>query len=376
MKKNHANLAALLILISPVVFAGPNDSTTPAGNPVNGDATGTGALARQMNIYAQDAAEKAAANAEAVRIAQEQIASLAALNDRLETLQSPNAGGLFREVDGETNFIYDTSSGWANVCGKVLAPINNDTDKGIIVHRDFGLDAAGVAPGLSDFVPDVFVSGYPGVAVDNQVIFPCWAKADPGETFKYTTGENTVRVLQKYNYGTTVTPSPEQLDIQVQITQTAIYNHPLTVKQRKLQARLDETKAAGERKHQDDLVKASNGDAVALASLADYYRDSDPDKSADYAAQAKIAEQKEIERVDNEARAQQETLDQQKFDGQLAIAQSDNPSISSMIFVGKGYRDGKGTKKDLDKAIKWFRTAEENGSTDAGALIETCMAQQ
>ena len=61
---------------------------------------------------------------------------------------------------------------------------------------------------------------------------------------------------------------------------------------------------------------------------------------------------------------------------ELAIAQSDNPSISSMIFVGKGYRDGKGTKKDLDKAIKWFRTAEENGSTEAGALIETCTAQQ
>ena len=128
-----------------------------AVNPLNSDPRGSAALAQQQQIYEQDREQKERLAAQMQAEYASQLSSLNALREHLDTLKSPNGGGLFRVVNGVTNYIYD--KGWTQIWGKVL----QTQPDGILVT------------GRSDNL-DCFIEGYPFQTVDEQQLSWCSAK--------------------------------------------------------------------------------------------------------------------------------------------------------------------------------------------------------
>ena len=160
MKTNFPYLITIIFWMPLFSFAGPNGGVGTASNPLNGDTTGAGSVARQREIYEADFAAKQAAAFENQRTYQEQLASLKLLQDNLDDLNRPNGGGLFRSVNGETNYIYDFLNNWSGVSGKVIQTLPD----GILVKPEYGTD--------------VFIQGYPFQTVDEQQLGECRAKED------------------------------------------------------------------------------------------------------------------------------------------------------------------------------------------------------
>lgn len=352
-------LVAFLILTPFLSFCGPNGASQVANNPLNGDTTGAGSLARQKQIFEADAAEKERIKYENQRTYEEQLASLNLLRDNLAALQSPNAGGLFRSVHDVTNYIYDFSGGWHGISGRVIQTLPD----GVLVKPE--LDT------------DVFVEGYPFQTVDDQIFGGCQGKDDGVYSFTAVSGGR--RTVKKMSYGITVTPSPEQLEQEVNLAKYRIENHPIVVKAKAdaeaRQRLLEKVKTAREHALKLNQEQAEKGDPTALRRMGERYRDGDgvdknESEAAKYFKKADDATEKERQKMAVESQLREESQKKQKF--LWAVDQAEKGAVSGMILAGKCYRDGNGTEKDLSKARQYFRKAADLGSTDAADLIDTC----
>jgi len=209
MKIKAAIISIGFLFLATVGKCGPNGAASVADNPMN-HIDSDAVREQQKEIqeqYSQEQAQIALANQAAY---EQQLASLNQLRQHLEDLQGSNAGGFFRVVHGVTNYIY--GGDWNYVGGKVLQTLPD----GVLV-KPTNPDAT-----------DVFVDGYPFQTVDDQVFSGCMAMEDGVYSFTAVSGGR--RTVKKMSYGVTVTPSPELLEKEIDITKYEIQNHPLVLK--------------------------------------------------------------------------------------------------------------------------------------------------
>ena len=257
MKIKSAIISIGLLFLATVAKCGPNGAASVADNPLNHIDSGA-ELEQQREIQEQYSQEQARYSQEQARIAsanqaayEEQLASLNQLRQHLEDLQGANAGGFFRVVHGVTNYIY--GGGWNYVGGKVLQTLPD----GVLV-KPTDPDAT-----------DVFVDGYPFQTVDDQVFTGCMAMEDGVYSFTAVSGGR--RTVKKMSYGVTVTPSPELLEKEIDITKYEIQNHPLVLKAKADAVARQKSKEKNYQAQANAIhflqPQATNGDASAQCEL-------------------------------------------------------------------------------------------------------------
>jgi hypothetical protein len=133
------------------------------------------------------------------------------LRHQWDDLHKPDFGEAFRLIDGETNCIFETKSGFIGMRGKVTQTLSD----GILLKtRDvLGYEEA-----------TIFVARYPFQTVDDQIVPKFFAK--PAGVFTYTTTTNARRTIKKYDYGISVSPSDEMLHAELISVSNSIANHP------------------------------------------------------------------------------------------------------------------------------------------------------
>ncbi len=254
MKIKSAIISIGFLFLATVAKCGPNGAGSVADNPLNHIDSGA-ALEQQREIqeqYSQQQTQIALANQAAYEL---QLASLNQLRQHLEDLQGSNAGGFFRVVHGITNYIYDGN--WNYVGGKVLQTLPD----GVLV-KPTDPDAT-----------DVFVDGYPFQTVDDQVFAGCMAMEDGVYTFTAVSGGR--RTVKKLSFGVTVTPSPELLEKEINITKYEIQNHPLILKAKADAVARQKSKEKNYQAQANAIrflqPQATNGDASAQCELGLHY---------------------------------------------------------------------------------------------------------
>ena len=117
------------------------------------------------------------------------------------------------------------------------------------------------------------------------------------------------------------------------------------------------TKIANERALNANIESAENGEAYGLQRMAERYRKGDGveknlKKAADLLQKAEVAGQSEENSILVANEMKEERAARKTF--QLALKSADEGDYVAAADVARYYRDGKGTDKDLDKALAYF----------------------
>ena len=183
--------------------------------------------------------------------------SLNLLLENLDLLQGPNVGRCFRQVNGETNYIFDYTNGWSRLQGEVLQTL----PEGILLKREEKLDC--------------FIEGYPYQIVDGQEVKVFMAKEAGVYSFTATSGG--LRTVQKYIFGKAAWPTQLMVDKEINSVSNQIAISPLILKARAdtiaAKKALKSANAGKIKALASNQTAADKGDAYGLMRMGERYRD-------------------------------------------------------------------------------------------------------
>jgi len=209
---------------------------------------------------------------------------------------------------------------------------------------DSGLDGCRIEMGGKDY----YLHGY---KASSDRYYSDVTVKDSGD-YTYSTVNNSSRTIPSY----TACSSEELQALSAKRTQAA----QAQVKYSKL-ANKKAKKIANERALTANIESAERGEGYGLRRMAERYRkgdgvEKDLKKADELLKKADEADQSEENRLLIARQMKAENDDIKTF--QLALKSADRGEYTGAAIVANCYRDGKGTEKDLNKALEYYRKAQ------------------